>query len=163
MINKVSSFSEKIKKMIEQKVKFYSITLKRYKENFLKDIEEKIKINNKKKIKVLLLKNRSKSTGKMTIKEKTKKIPLIGEMKKSSSVVTIKPLKQMYKKPTMKESALSVSYNDKKLSGIKSSAMSTTASFFDSSMNRTQMMSSTYQFRQKFNFTRKMTGYYQIK
>ena len=99
----------------------------------------------------------------MTIKEKTKKIPLIGEMKKSSSVVTIKPLKQMYKKPTMKESALSVSYNDKKLSGFKSSAMSTTASFFDSSMNRTQMMSSTYQFRQKFNFTRKMTGYYQIK
>ena len=163
MINKVSSFSEKIKKMIEQKVKFYSITLKRYKENFLKEIEEKIKKNNKRKIKVLLLKNRSKSTGKMTIKEKNKKIPLIGEMKKSSSVITIKPLKQMYNKPTIKESALSISCNDKKLSGLKSTAMSTTASFFDSSMNRTQMLSSTYQFRQKLNFTRKMTGYYQIK
>ena len=84
-------------------------------------------------------------------------------MKKSCSVRSIKPLKQMYNKPTIKESALSISCNDKKLNGFKSTAMSTTASFFDSSMNRTQMLSSTYQFRQKLNFTRKMTGYYQIK
>ena len=100
---------------------------------------------------------------KLNNNEKTKKIPLIGEMKKSSSLISIKPLKKMYFKPNKKDSSLSASYNEKKTSGFKCSAMSTSASFFDNSMNRTQMLSSTYQFRQQLNYTRKMTGYYQIK
>lgn len=132
MINKVNTFLEKAKKLIEQKVMFYSITLKRYKEKFVSDIEKS------KNVRVLLL-NRKKSEKSNFIDKRMLQRTNNFLMRKSSSLINIRALRIKYTKE-MDKKMFNHSCSEKKLQFNKNSNLSTLASFFGDKLNKTQQL-----------------------
>lgn len=132
MINKVNSFLEKTKKLIEQKVMFYSITLKRYKEKFVSDIEKS------KNVRVMLL-NKKKNEKSNSVDKRIIHRTNSFLMRKSSSLINIRTIRIKNNKEIDKK-MFNLSCSEKKLQFNKHSYLSTMTSFFGDKLNKTQQL-----------------------